>query len=81
MITWQAHDGPVYDLVFTPDGRQLLDEVVCLWEVTSRGEVRRWPGSKFWCPLAVHPSGRYVHRSWRIRGEAVADGFRCDGGG
>ena len=66
MLTWKAHTGPVYDLCFTPDGRHLVtagvDEAVCLWEISSRTEVRRWPGSKFWCPLAVSPDGKHVGR-------------------
>jgi WD40 repeat protein len=66
MLTWKAHAGPVYDLAFTPDGRHVVtsgvDEAVRLWEVGTRTPVREWPGSKFWCPLAVSPDGRFIGR-------------------
>lgn len=66
MLTWQAHDGQVFDLAFTPDGRRLVtsgvDEFLCLWDIASSGEARRWAGSKFCCPLAVSPDGKHVGR-------------------
>lgn len=66
MIRWQAHDKPVYALAFAPAGDRLLtssgDETVRLWDLASRTELRRWPGSKFWAPVAYSPDGRFVAR-------------------
>ncbi len=62
MLTWKAHAGPVYDLAFTPDGRQLVtsgNEAIRLWELASRSELREWT-SGYRTPVAISPDGKLV---------------------
>ena len=82
MITFKAHVGRVYALAFTPDGDGLVtsgcDEVVRLWSLEKRQQLRHWPGSKFWGPIAVSPDGALLGRGgygihvWAIDGAAPA---------
>lgn len=60
MLTWKAHDRPVYDLAFTPDGRLLTsaDDATVLWNSTTHAELRRWGG--YALRLAVSSDGRYA---------------------
>lgn len=62
MISWQAHDRPVYDLAFAQDGRLLtsgVDEGVCLWDVPTQTAIRRWTHLDT-VALAVSPDGRWA---------------------
>ncbi len=66
MIAWKAHAKPIYSIAFTPDSSAVVtasgNETVKLWDWANKAELRSWPGSKFWSPLAVSADGRFVAR-------------------
>ncbi len=80
MIVFKAHSKPTYAVAFSPDGNALAtsgcDETVRLWSLNPVEQVREWPGSKFWAPIAISPDGRFVARggygarTWPIEGTA-----------
>jgi WD40 repeat protein len=59
MLTWKAHDRPVYDLAFTPDGRLITsaDDATRLWDTASETQIREWTDG-YALTLAVSPDGR-----------------------
>ena len=64
MIVFKAHAKPVYAVAFSPDGSCLAtsggDEFVRLWSINPVEQLKEWPGSKIWCPLAYSPDGRFI---------------------
>jgi WD40 repeat protein len=59
-----AHRGPVYSAVFTPDGRQVIssgDTTVRFWDVASAEQVRKLDVRSKWrpyAPLILTPDGK-----------------------
>jgi WD40 repeat protein len=62
---FDGHSGPVFGIVFTPDGRRALsgslDETIRLWDVETGKELRRFTGHTSGVfGLAISPDGRHV---------------------
>jgi WD40 repeat protein len=69
LITSLRHDGMVYSLAFSPDGRYIVsgsdDNTARVWEAVTGEEVVRLPHDSFLIVVAFSPDGEYVvTKSW-----------------
>ncbi len=67
LISRMAHDGPVYSIALSPDGKYLVsggsDTIVRVWEVATGEEVTRMIHDGRVITVAFSPDGKYVASS------------------
>jgi WD40 repeat protein len=77
MLTWQAHDDPVYDLAFSPDSRRVVTSDTYktrLWEIGTQKLLRHWDRPSGNRAVTFSPNGRFIGTSdpavWPVAGDS-----------
>jgi WD40 repeat protein len=77
MLTWKAHDDPVYDLAFSPDSRRLVTSDTYktrLWEIGTQNLLRHWDRPSGNRTVTFSPNGKFIGTSdpavWLVEGSS-----------
>jgi WD40 repeat protein len=77
MLTWKAHDDPMYDLAFSPDSRRLVTSDTYetrVWEIGTQNPLRHWDRPSGNRTVTFSPNGKFIGTSdpavWPVEGSS-----------